>query len=799
MKHIVAAFVCYIISIASAHTQNCEYTLQGNVFDFHDGTPLSAATIYMKALDRYTTTDIDGKFTVTNLCKGALTLTISHIGCESKTVSINVNGNVKQEINLEHHIEDLNEVVINGTVKLNRTSQESVLKTKDIETFSGSSLGQALKQISGVSTINTGNNIVKPIINGLHSSRVVIITNNVRLQDQDWGIEHAPNVDINTANTIHVIKGANALAYGGDAIGGAVVLKPKTLKLADTLLGKTIIGGQSNGKAYHINTALTKTWKKGWYIKAQASTKQNGDFKAADYQLTNTASKSFGANLDVGFHNFEKGFNVNYSIVNNEIGILRAAHIGNVENLVSAINSRQPLFIRDFSYNINAPKQDIKHQILKAHFYKRFKQFGKLDLQYNFQDNQRFEFDIRVGDDRDLPVVDLKLKTHTFKSNLKIDANRNAVFKFGTLVSWQNNFPNPETRVRRLIPDYDKYDAGVYGISNLKLNASTNLDLALRYDFTKIDAKKFYLKSRWAERNYDADFSDIIIDDIGSQFLVNPVFNYHNVSLSAGISYQINTSSSWLFNYGLSNRAPNPAELFSDGLHVSAARIELGDLRIEQEHSNRVAATYQFNNEKLALQIEGFANHINNFINIEPSGTEQTIRGAFPVWSYIKTDAFLYGIDVNASYQLNNTWNINNKSSFIQGRDLEKKDALIDIPAIKTVNTISYTNKKWLNFNAALQSEWVFKQNNYPNNNFTTLIPRTQQTVLVDVSSTPPAYHLMHFNSSIDLKLSHKNTLNVGLNIANMFNTAYRENLNRLRFFADDLGRNIQLQIKLNY
>jgi len=104
-----------------------------------------------------------------------------------------------------------------------------------------------------------------------------------------------------------------------------------------------------------------------------------------------------------------------------------------------------------------------------------------------------------------------------------------------------------------------------------------------------------------------------------------------------------------------------------------------------------------------------------------------------------------------------------------------------------------------LNFNAALQSEWVFKQNNYPNNNFTTLIPRTQQTVLVDVSSTPPAYHLMHFNSSIDLKLSRKNTLNIGLNITNMFNTSYRENLNRLRFFADDLGRNIQLQIKLNY
>ena len=60
------------------------------------------------------------------------------------------------------------------------------------------------------------------MINGLHSSRIIVMNNDVRLQDQEWGIEHAPNIDLNSAGSINVIKGANALAYGGDALGGVI-------------------------------------------------------------------------------------------------------------------------------------------------------------------------------------------------------------------------------------------------------------------------------------------------------------------------------------------------------------------------------------------------------------------------------------------------------------------------------------------------------------------------------------------------------------------------------------------------
>jgi iron complex outermembrane receptor protein len=43
----------------------------------------------------------------------------------------------------------------------------------------------------GVSSLKTGSSVVKPVINGLFGSRVPVINNNVRLEDQEWGTEHA--------------------------------------------------------------------------------------------------------------------------------------------------------------------------------------------------------------------------------------------------------------------------------------------------------------------------------------------------------------------------------------------------------------------------------------------------------------------------------------------------------------------------------------------------------------------------------------------------------------------------------
>ncbi|WP_400079895.1 TonB-dependent receptor domain-containing protein [Winogradskyella sp. R77965] len=612
-------------------SQDCTYTFLGELSDFHDGTPIASATIFIKERDKYLVSGIDGKFKIENLCSGVLTLTITHVGCETKTVSFLIEGDTHEAIQLEHHIEELSEISVSGKTskKETKTAQETVLKASTLKKYSALNIGDALKEVAGVSSINTGNSIVKPMINGMHSSRLLILNNNVRLQDQEWGIEHAPNIDINSADQISVIKGSGALAYGGDAIGGVIVVNPSRVILRDTLFGKTTLGGQTNGRGISISSSVNKNYANGWFINAQGSLKKNGDFEAPDYVLSNTGANSKGFSLRSGKKTFESGFEIFYSYLNNEIGILRAAHIGNISDLVDAINTQQPSVINDFSYAINPAKQDVTHHLAKATYYKRFKKFGKVNLQYDYQNNQRFEFDIRVGDDKDKPALDLNLETHTLSTDIILDSNSDYKLNFGLMGRYQNNFANPDTGVRRLIPDYDKYDFGVYTTAEYALNGSTTVDLGLRYDFNRIDAKKFYRTSRWEERGYDEDFGDIVIDDLGTQLLVNPVFNYHNFSASAGIKYQLNDYSYVIGNYSLSSRPPNPSELFSDGLHHSAARIELGDLRLNQEISNRISASYNYSNADLELMVEGFYNRISDFMYLEPFGIEQTIRRCF--------------------------------------------------------------------------------------------------------------------------------------------------------------------------
>jgi len=121
------------------------------------------------------------------------------------------------------------------------------------------------------------------------------------------------------------------------------------------------------------------------------------------------------------------------------------------------------------------------------------------------------------------------------------------------------------------------------------------------------------------------------------------------------------------------------------------------------------------------------------------------------------------------------------------------------MPPVNISNEIVYQNPEFNNIRLSLQSVYNFKQNDYPDTNFEVFTPETQTWQMVDVSSTPDAYHLLNFNSSIDININQNSKLTVGLGITNLLNTSYRNNLNRLRYYADDLGRNFLFNLKINY
>ena len=303
--------LCSIVSIS----QNCSNTLSGTVTDLHDGSLLIGATLIVAGTEQAVLTDFDGKFTISNLCNDTYSIQVSHPYCLTQGFKVKISGNTIKNFKLEHHLEELNQVTVEGKAYSDKSKSilENTISKDELERYSSGSLGDALNSLSGVSSLNTGNTVIKPLINGLHSSRVVIINNGVRMEDQEWGAEHAPNVDINSVGNLTLIKGAGALQYSGDAVGGVIVAEASKVPVKDSLYGKTLLTAATNGRGSSFTSQLTKSYQNGWYATVQGTLKRFGDFEASDYVLSNTGIFERNASLQVGFNRFNYGIEAYYS------------------------------------------------------------------------------------------------------------------------------------------------------------------------------------------------------------------------------------------------------------------------------------------------------------------------------------------------------------------------------------------------------------------------------------------------------------------------------------------------------
>ncbi|CAN1490047.1 CirA Outer membrane receptor proteins, mostly Fe transport [Flavobacteriaceae bacterium] len=756
--------------------------------------------IHLHAGQKVVPIDEFGQYSISGLPNGNLKIHVSHVGFQTIDTIVALKSNHKLDFFLKINTTALHAVeIIQKSTGTNKSVANQQLKTATIEKYSNQSLGDALKEIAGVSSLKTGNSVVKPIINGLYGSRVPIINNNVRLEDQQWGSEHAPNFDINAAGKITVVKGSSGLQYGGDAIGGLVIIEPISVK-TDTLFGKTMMNLDSNGKGGSLSSSIHKGNDMGWSWNALGTFKYMGDKHSPDYVLSNTGNRELNFSGDLKYAATRYNATVFYSYYQSLIGILSASHTSSVNDLYESINNKIPFVIKDFTYNINNPKQDVTHQIAKFNFNYAFNEATFLSAQYAFQSNQRLEYDVRRGNLKSIAALDLDLTTHTLLLDFKKNGHDWNI-KSGISGAMQHNFSNPATGVRPLIPNYDKVDFGAYGIASYTFSERFQVDSGLRYDFSNIDASKFYQKSRWDERGYDANFSHFIVGDYGTQWLTAPNFTFHNISANAGFHYKMAHDWDWFTNLSFASRNPNPSEFFSDGLHHSTGVIELGDLNLTKEQSTKLGVTLQKKFTHFSFEVNPYLNYIKDYIFLEPTGFETTIRGAFPVWEYKQTNAQFIGVDVQTHWNITQQWQHLFTMSYVHAQDRIASEPLIDMPPLNWSNKIAFSKKEWHQLILELKSEFVLEQNRYPDNNFyTNIIVNNELTpVLVDISTPPPAYHLLHFYSEMKFNVFKKMSTTVAFSVQNILNVSYRDYLNRQRFFADEIGRSFQIQLKFNY
>ena len=761
-------FISALVLLATTYqviaqaADTCTYTITGQVIDDHDGEALEFATVQLLGTGVGAVSDIDGSFVIENICPGEYTLYFSHIGCEPLERRVNVNKNLELTLRLEHHAEILeeieltaNRVVTAGSVTQEELSQEALTRTQ------GQALGEAMRSLPGVTAIQTGPAIFKPVIHGFHSNRVLILNDGVRQESQQWGLDHAPEIDPFMANSVTVVKGTAAVQYGSDAVAGVILVQQDTIPVSTHLHGRVAWHGMTNGWQSGVSGMLQKGLGGGFGVRWHGTVKIGGDKRAPDYQLTNTGVREGNTSLSFGYRRGLTRAEVSYSLFSTEIGILRSAHIGNLTDLEEALERGQPQVIEPFSYEINNPKQRVQHHMLRFAGQRYFNEVGLLSGFYAIQLNRRREYDIRRGGRDEKPALDLRLTAHHGELRLAHDEILGLRGNIAAHWIYRQNSNVPGTGVRPLIPNYSNYSPGI-SIVEKWLRSNFELEAGLRYEYEYMKVKRF-------------DRQDVLRES---------EFNFNNFSSSLGFRWDVSRTFALTGNLGSTNRAPEVNELFSEGLHHGAAAIEEGDTSLVPEKAIKLIIGGEIRRERIQGQVSVYTQFIRDFIYLRPDGEPRlTIRGAFPVFRYVQNDARLWGTDVAFRFGLTRSIDLESKYSMVRATNTEEDQPLIFMPADRMSHALIWTSRTG-RFDAGVTFDYVWEQTRVPEG--------------LDYAPPPDAYALFGISAGSELFIG-ANLLSIRVTVSNLLNTRYREYLNRLRYFADDIGRNVELRINYNF
>lgn len=749
----------------SAWSQVCALTLSGKVTNAETGEPMPYSNIFIKDTGTGTVSDENGNYLLRGLCPGDHLFVCTRVDCADFEHVIHLSKDTVFHFTLHEEVVRLNAVEVTaGAIPQMSSQSEDRIGQKDLAATKGLNLGESLRKLPGVNTLNTGASISKPVIQGMHSNRLLILNNGVKLEGQQWGLEHAPEIDPFLAQEVQVIKGAAGVRYGSGAIGGVIEVLPPPLRDEKGLSGELDLAmysqGQTGVASFRIDGALGgKLPLSGRF---QGTLKKGGNVRSPDYYLENTGLEEANYSWTMGLNKGGWKTELFYANFYSHLGIFKGAHIGNLTDLNNAIQRGRPLTDGSFTYEIARPFQRIQHETLKARTVVPTGNLGKISMQWSRQFNRRQEFDAHrpfgnLPEDSDQPDIELEVTTHIGEINWSHLPIKNLKGSVGIQGEWQQN----TTDRGALIPNFTRTQTGVYWVERWRVDQNPlELEGGIRYDW------------QWLSVEFDKD-------------TLTAPFRFANFGGSLGAIYH---GDRWnlRLNAGHAWRAPHVSELFSNGVHHGSASYEEGNPNLSNESALHTGLTFEWTEEdKLEAGLNLYANFIRDFIFLEPrENPELTIRGAFPAFRYQQADARLVGLDGRADLTLLKRLHWLSGFSILRARNLIRKEPLVFMPADRVQSGFEYrlgekqtASASYLRVNLAR----VFRQNQVPDHG--------------DYSPPPDGYFRVDLEGAFSFSLL-KQPVELGVAVFNLTDTRYRDYLNRFRYFTDEPGRNLLLRLK---
>lgn len=597
---LLAAAIPFLADVSVAFAQSSGASLSGRVTDA-SGAPIGDALVRIVEVDRSAVSGVDGHFAFAHLPRGTYRLYVQRLGFRPlmRTITLSEAPAVHDAV-LTASLVEISPLQVtagpHATSALESPLPLGTIEPEALRTGRRPSLGETVAQLPGLRSWSTGSGIGKPTIRGLRSDRVLILAGSQRLENQQWGDEHGPNLDLTDAERIEVIRGPASVLYGSDALGGVVHVLPRPLPTAyDTpprIGGSAALGFDSNGRVPEGALAV-ETAAGGFGVRTRVSGRAADDLSTPDGTLFNSSATQTAAGGAIAWRGAVGTLGAHYSYDDERIEI----HEDPAEDPLATPFQK----IRDHRARLESAVP------LGA---------GHLEANAGYEENRRQEFEAE-----DEPDPALVLRSTSWSGGARWHPDE--------IGSWHPTIGVSilSTAVRTggeevLVPPSDAIDAGVFALANTNAGAF-GLSAGVRYDHRDLDvADEPALGVAQQTRRYDA------------------------ITGTAGALWRIAEPLALALNFGSGFRAPSSFDLFANGVHEGTVAFERGNPNLDVERSFNVDLALRGQSERWRGEVGGFVNLVNDFIYSRPTGTFDPGSG-FEIFDVTQGDARLWGLEAH--------------------------------------------------------------------------------------------------------------------------------------------------------
>lgn len=768
-----------------------QYKLSGKITDFDTQEPVKNASVYLVDLKTSTVSDQNGNYSFQNLKSGKYFVEITGDNYTSLLVSIEVSQDAVSDFTLQKSAKEIDEVVVTAVTRASELKKiPVVIKSVDkniINQNASTNLIDGLKNIPGVNQITSGVAISKPVIRGLGYNRVITLVDGIKQEGQQWGGEHGIEIDEFSVGKVEIVKGPGSLMYGSDGIAGVLNFISPKVATNGKIENQLITNYQTNNNL--IATSFSnKGNKNGFVWEGRLTNKLAGNYENKyDGKVLNSGFKELDGNLMLGINKNWGHSYFNVSSYNTTLNIVEGERDADGKfTFINGNGDDVTATDEDYKgYKVGFPHQEINHLRLTSNNYFLLKN-GTINADFAFQNNKRKEFADATNPDEKELFFDLNTFNYNVRYNLKENNNWETSFGIGGMQQ-----SNTNKGVEALIPDYQFFDAGAFVFTQKTFNKNLTLAGGLRFDNRNVDAQE-------------------MLEDTDVKFAKFNK-NYSGISGSLGLSYQLDKQSTIKLNLSRGFRAPNIAELSSNGIHEGTFRYEIGDINLKSEISHQIDAAYFLNSDHISFEFTPFVNFISNYIYTEKmqdaNGNDVIIdpNDPVPAFKFTQGNAQLFGGEVFLDFHPHPfDWlHVENSFSYVratQNNRPENEKFLPFIPAPKYRGEIKTNfekvNNTFSDFYAKFSVDHYFKQNNIYS--------------AFDTETATPAYTLLSVGIGADIKaFGKKDFFNVFISGENLTDVAYQNHLSRLKYAPENsatgrmgvfnMGRNFNVKLMMNF